>query len=50
MACNDFIPTACVRNMTKWGGPGTLNLDVGGEIATMGRMARIWEEDDSVTA
>jgi hypothetical protein len=24
-ACNDFIPTACVRNMTAWGGPGTLN-------------------------
>ncbi len=22
-ACNDFIPTACVRNMRTWGGPGT---------------------------
>jgi hypothetical protein len=49
-ACNDFIPTACVRNMTTWGGPGTLNLDVGREIATTGCVARIWEEDDSVTA
>jgi hypothetical protein len=25
-ACNDFIPTACVHNMTMWGGPGTLIL------------------------
>jgi hypothetical protein len=24
------------------------NLDVGGEMAAMGRVARIWEEDDSV--
>jgi hypothetical protein len=24
-ACYDFIPTACVRNMKTWGGPGTLN-------------------------
>ncbi len=24
-ACNDFIPTTCVRNMTTWGGPGMLN-------------------------
>ncbi len=24
-ACNDFIPTACVRNKKTWGGgPGTL--------------------------
>jgi hypothetical protein len=46
-ACNYFIPTACVRNMTTWGGPGR---DVVGEIATTGRVASIWEEDDSVTA
>ncbi len=50
-ACNDFIPTACVRNMMTWGGPGMVhNLDVGGEIVTTGRTAKIWEEDDSVTA
>jgi hypothetical protein len=36
--------------MTMWGGPGMLNLGVGREIATTGRMARIWEEDNSVKA
>jgi hypothetical protein len=49
MACNDFIPTACVLKMT-WGG-GNLkryNLDVCGEMAATGHMVRIWEEDDSV--
>jgi hypothetical protein len=24
-ACNDFIPTVCVRNMMTWGEPGTLS-------------------------
>jgi hypothetical protein len=50
VACNDFIPTACVRNMMTWGGTWHVHLDVGGEIVTTGHMARIWEEDDSVTA
>jgi hypothetical protein len=49
-ACNDFIPTACMRKMTTWGGPGMLKLDGGGEIVTTGGVARIWEEDDSVMA
>ncbi len=49
-ACNDFIPTACMRNMMTWGGTWHVNLDVGGEIATTGRVARIWEEDDSMLA
>jgi hypothetical protein len=37
---------------TTWhrGGTWHINLDVGGEIATTGRAARIWEEDDSVSA
>jgi hypothetical protein len=40
-----------VRNMTMGGG-GTwqVNMDVGGETATTGCMARIWEDDDSVSA
>ncbi len=49
-ACNDFNLTARVCNMTTWGGTWRVNLDVGGEIATTGRVARIWEEDDSVSA
>ncbi len=24
VACNDFIPIACMHNMKTWGGPGTL--------------------------
>jgi hypothetical protein len=24
-ACNDFFPTACMRNMKMWGGPSTGN-------------------------
>ncbi len=24
LGLHDFIPTACVRNMRTWGGPGTL--------------------------
>jgi hypothetical protein len=32
------------------GGTWHVNLDMGGEIATTGHMARIWEEDDSVSA
>ncbi len=47
VACNDFIPTACIHNM-MWGGPGMYNLDVGREMAAMGRMARNWEEDNSM--
>jgi hypothetical protein len=31
-----------------WGRPGTYILDMGVEIAVMGRVARIWEEYDSV--
>jgi hypothetical protein len=27
-----------------------VNLEVGREIVTMGRVARIWEEDNSVSA
>jgi hypothetical protein len=46
-ACNDFILTAWECNM-MWGGPGTYILDVGGEMAAMGRVARNWEEDDSM--
>ncbi len=37
------ISIACVRNMTCRG-LGMYNLDVGGEMVAMGRMARIWEE------
>jgi hypothetical protein len=33
-----------------WGGTWHANLDMGGEIATTGRVARILEEDNSVTA
>jgi hypothetical protein len=40
-ACNDFIPSAM-------GGTWHVNLDMGREIAATGRVARIWEEDDSV--
>jgi hypothetical protein len=48
-ACNDFIPTACVRNMMTWGRDlARYNLDMGREIAANGRVARIWEEDNSV--
>jgi hypothetical protein len=46
-ACNDFTPTACVRNMMTWGGIWHVKLDVGREFA-MGCMVRIWEEDKSV--
>jgi hypothetical protein len=37
-----------MRNMMMWGGTWHINLDVVREIATMGHVARIWEEDDSV--
>ncbi len=43
--CNDFILTACVHNMT-WGDLAHYNLDVGRDIAAMGRLARIREEND----
>ncbi len=49
-ACNDFIPTAFMRNMTAGGGTWHAKLDVDGEIVTTGRVARIWEEDGSMTA
>ncbi len=39
-ACNDFILTACVRNMT-WGDLAHYNLDVGGEMVATGYVARI---------
>ncbi len=34
--------------MMPWGGTWHVNLKVGREIVAMGRMARIWEEDDSL--
>jgi hypothetical protein len=43
----NFTLTACISSMT-WGGLAHYNLDVAGEMATMGREAMIWEEDDSV--
>jgi hypothetical protein len=46
-ACNDFILTACVHNMT-WGGPGTLQSGRVWRDDGQGHIARIWEEDDSV--
>ncbi len=45
-ACNDFIPTACVRNMRTWGGLACL-FGRGRREAATDRMARIWEEHDS---
>ncbi len=48
VACNDFIPTAYVRNMMMCGGTWYFNLDVGGEMVATGCVARIWEEDDSM--
>jgi hypothetical protein len=36
-----------MRNM-MWGGLGRYNLDVGGEMAAIGLVARIWEEDNRV--
>ncbi len=45
--CAEFISTACVHNMTMWGDLAYYNLDVGREIGARGRMASIWEEDDS---
>jgi hypothetical protein len=44
---NDFILTACIRNM-MWVGPGRYNLDVGREMAALGLVARMWEEDKRV--
>ncbi len=49
MACNDFILTACVRNMRTWGGRGLARLFGRGRRETaLDRVARIWEEHDSV--
>jgi hypothetical protein len=47
-ACNDFISTACVRNMMSWGEPGTLSWTWAEIETAMGCVAKIWEEDDSV--
>jgi hypothetical protein len=45
--CNDFIVTACMHNMTC-GDLACYNLDVGGEMATKGWVARIREENKSM--
>jgi hypothetical protein len=47
-ACNDFIPTACVSNMRTWGGGLACLLGHGRREAATDRVARIWEEHDSV--
>ncbi len=45
-ACCDLIPTANVHSMTC-GDLARYNLDVGREMAAMGSMVRIWEENAS---
>jgi hypothetical protein len=46
-ACNYFILTACVHNMT-WGEPGTLSWTWAESETATGCVASIWEEDDSL--
>jgi hypothetical protein len=46
-ACDDFILTACMRNMRTWGDLARYSGRGRREAAT-GLMARIWEEFDSV--
>ncbi len=46
-ACNHFIPTACVHNMT-WGEPGTLSGTWTESETARGCVASIWEEDNSL--
>jgi hypothetical protein len=46
VACNDFIPTACIRNMTGEGDLARYNLIVGGDMVATGLIARILEEDE----
>ncbi len=46
-----WLHSNCLRGQhDDVGGTCHANVDVGGEIATTGRVARIWEEDDSVSA
>jgi hypothetical protein len=47
-ACNDFILTACVCNMTMWGEPGMLSWTWAESEIAMGCVAKIWEEDNSM--
>jgi hypothetical protein len=44
VVCNDFILTACVRNML-WGDMAHYKVDVGREKAATKHVARIWEEN-----